>query len=309
MNHEANKSTSLLDSKSLCVTLLSTALVLSVIFGCLRNPIYADNTISWIGYDHPFTFMVWGGSLAAAYFVSIYRLYKKYNYQGKIGTVALHLAPFMATSFIFINDWGWERVIHWIGAIGFIALNGAALLFFFLHNFKKHISYKITTFVVAAMLLAMLVILLTVGKSGLLELVPIWVSIILLLLIHTVQIYPVIDPLPAPKQKVKDMKKAEKLAWTLGIFGAHRFYLNEYPQAIGHLLITYIGALLVLDRFIGIGVYNNLTGEYATACLAVGVSILVGSFAWAFCDASALRSAQKVGNIAENTSTKETATL
>lgn len=307
MKNDGTKQTSLLESKALCVSLLLMALVFNVIFGCLRNPLGEDNTISWIGYDHPFGFIVWGTLTAAAFYVSISRIYRRYNYSGKLGTAALHIAPFMAATFVFINDWGWEHVIHWIGAIGFIALNGAALLLFFLHNFKKHISYKITTFAVAAMLLAMLVILLTIGKSGLLELVPIWISMILLILINTTDIYPVVNE-PAPAQlEVKDLKKAEKLAWGLGIFGAHEFYQNNYPQAIGHLLTTYIGVLIFLERFIGMGVHNNLSGEYAWTYIATGLAIVLGSVAWAFCDASDLRRAQKTNRVTKEK--KETTAL
>ena len=307
MKNDGTKQTSLLESKALCVSLLLMALVFNVIFGCLRNPLGEDNTISWIGYDHPFGFIVWGTLTAAAFYVSISRIYRRYNYSGKLGTAALHIAPVMAATFVFINDWGWEHVIHWIGAIGFIALNGAALLLFLLHNFKKHISYKITTFAVAAMLLAMLVILLTIGKSGLLELVPIWISMILLILINTTDIYPVVnEPAPA-KLKVKDLKKAEKLAWGLGIFGAHEFYQNNYPQAIGHFLTTYIGVLIFLERFIGMGVHNNLSGEYAWTYIATGLAIVLGSVAWAFCDASDLRRAQKTNRVTKEK--KETTTL
>lgn len=307
MKNDGTKQTSLLESKALCVSLLLMALVFNVIFGCLRNPLGEDNTISWIGYDHPFGFIVWGTLTAAAFYVSISRIYRRYNYSGKLGTAALHIAPFMAATFVFINDWGWEHVIHWIGAIGFIALNGAALLLFFLHNFKKHVSYKTTTFAVAAMLLAMLVILLTIGKSGLLELVPIWISMILLILINTTDIYPVVnEPAPA-KLEVKDLKKAEKLAWGLGIFGAHEFYQNNYPQAIGHLLTTYIGVLIFLERFIGMGVHNNLSGEYAWTYIATGLAIVLGSVAWAFCDASDLRRAQKTNRVTKEK--KETTAL
>lgn len=47
------QSGSLLDNKKLLVAVLFMALIFNVIFGCLRNPLGEDNTISWIGYDHP----------------------------------------------------------------------------------------------------------------------------------------------------------------------------------------------------------------------------------------------------------------
>ncbi|GEM_PF-296360 len=275
----------LFDNRKLCMAVLLMALVYNVIFGCVRNPLGEENTISWIGYDHPFGFLAWGGLTAAAFFLNISYLYRRYHYTGKIGAVALYTAPMMAMTVIFINDWGWEHVLHWIGAIGFIALNGAALLLFFLHNFKKHIRYKITSFAVAGMLLAMLVILLTVGKSGLLELVPMWIAMALLFLVNFTEIYPVTEQASIPAIKPRDRKKAEQLAWCLGIFGAHQFYLNHWPQALGHLLMTYVGCLFCLDRFIGMGNINDIRGESAWIYLAVGISVLIGSIAWAVCDA------------------------
>ena len=92
MKNDGTKQTSLLESKALCVSLLLMALVFNVIFGCLRNPLGEDNTISWIGYDHPFGFIVWGTLTAAAFYVSISRIYRRYNYSGKLGTAALHLS-------------------------------------------------------------------------------------------------------------------------------------------------------------------------------------------------------------------------
>ncbi len=282
------QSGSLLDNKKLLVAVLFMALIFNVIFGCLRNPLGEDNTISWIGYDHPVGFLVWGGLTAAAFFLNILHIYRKYGYTGKIGTAALYAAPFMACTVIFVNDWGWEHVVHWIGAIGFIALNGAALLLFFLHNFKKHISYKLTTFGVAIMLLSMLVVLLTVGKSGLLELIPIWIALLLLFLINCTELYPVIDK-KETAPKAKDNKKAAKLAACLGMFGADDFYLGRLPQGMGHLLMTYVGIMICVDRFIGMGVINNISGENAVVFLAVGLSVLGGSAAWAIYNGAVLR--------------------
>ena len=88
-----------------------------------------------------------------------------------------------------------------------------------------------------------------------------------------------------PAARAKDRKKAEKLAWGLGIFGAHQFYLSCWPQGLGHLWMTYVGCLFCLDRFIGMGNINGIEGESAWIYLAVGFSILIGSAAWAVCDA------------------------
>ena len=49
--------------------------------------------------------------------------------------------------------------------------------------------------------------------------------------------------------------------------------------------MTYVGCLFCLDRFIGMGNINGIEGESAWIYLAVGFSILIGSAAWAVCDA------------------------
>ena len=94
-----------------------------------------------------------------------------------------------------------------------------------------------------------------------------WIAMILLFLVNFTEIYPVTEQAAVSAARAKDRKKAEKLAWGLGIFGAHQFYLS------------------CLDRFIGMGNINGIEGESAWIYLAVGFSILIGSAAWAVCDA------------------------
>mgnify|MGYP000155141060 CR=1 FL=1 len=67
-NSQEQKRMPLIENRTLCLTILLMALVYNVIFGCVRNPLGEENTISWIGYDHPFAFLVWGGLTAAAFF-------------------------------------------------------------------------------------------------------------------------------------------------------------------------------------------------------------------------------------------------
>ena len=53
-NSQEQKRMPLIENRTLCLTILLMALVYNVIFGCVRNPLGEENTISWIGYDHPF---------------------------------------------------------------------------------------------------------------------------------------------------------------------------------------------------------------------------------------------------------------
>ena len=282
------QSESVLNSKKLSFTILLMALVFNILFGFVRNPIAVENTLSWIGYDYPVGFIVWGTLTGAAYFINIFQIYNKFGYRGKIGTISLYAAPFMVVIVVLINDWGWEGIVHLIAALAFIALNGIALMAFLLKNLKNHICYKITLFIVAVTLLGMIITYFAIDKSGLLELVPLLGGLVMLFFINDTNLFPVVDK-EEIVPKVKDKKKAAKLAAFLGMFGADDFYLGRLPQGASHLLITYIGVVICVVRFIGMGTINNISGESAAVFLAVGLSMLGGSAAWAIFNGSVLR--------------------
>lgn len=281
----------MLNSKKLSFIILLMALVFNILFGFVRNPIAVENTLSWIGYDYPVGFIVWGTLTGAAYFINIFQIYNKFGYRGKIGTISLYAAPFMVVIVVLINDWGWEGIVHLIAALAFIALNGISLMAFLLKNLKNHICYKITLFIVAVTLLGMIITYFAIDKSGLLELVPLLGGLVMLFFINHTNFYPVVDK-EEIVPKVKDKKKAAKLAAFLGMFGADDFYLGRLPQGASHLLITYIGVVICVVRFIGMGTINNINGESAAVFLAVGLSMLGGSAAWAIYNGAILSKAK-----------------
>lgn len=67
-NSQEQKRMPLIENRTLCLTILLMALVYNVIFGCVRNPLGEENTISWIGYDHPFAFLVWAADRRRVFF-------------------------------------------------------------------------------------------------------------------------------------------------------------------------------------------------------------------------------------------------
>lgn len=158
---------------------------------------------------------------------------------------------------------------------------------FLLKNLKNHICYKITLFIVAVTLLGMIITYFAIDKSGLLELVPLLGGLVMLFFINHINLFPVVDK-EEIVPKVKDKKKAAKLAAFLGMFGADDFYLGRLPQGASHLLITYIGVVICVVRFIGMGTINNINGESAAVFLAVGLSMLGGSAAWAIFNGAVL---------------------
>lgn len=158
-------------NKTLALVFLTMALVYNVIFGFIRNPAGTDNTLSYLGYDYPHGFLMWG-VLTAALFLNIIFMYKKFGYSGKTGTVFAICAVFFMPGVVFINDWGWEQTAHLIVTLIFIALNSIAVLLFFIHNFKNHIKYKITTFAIILVLAGMIAVQFTLGKADCLNWFP-----------------------------------------------------------------------------------------------------------------------------------------
>ncbi len=281
-------------NKTLALVFLTMALVYNVIFGFIRNPAGTDNTLSYLGYDYPHGFLLWGVLTAAALFLNIIFMYKKFGYNGKTGTVFAICAVFFMPGVVFINDWGWEQTAHLVVTLIFIALNSIAVLLFFIHNYKNHIKYKITTYAIVLVLVGMLAVQFTVGKSGLLELVPLWFAMVLLFITNFTEFYP---PFPAEKTaspKPKSIKTAFRLVCVLGIFGAHNFYMNRIYKGAGQLIMSVMGIFLCLVPEIGMGYVNDISGGDAKICIAAGVSFISGAAVWAVRDFFRLRSLENL---------------
>lgn len=268
-------------NKTLALVFLTMALVYNVIFGFIRNPAGTDNTLSYLGYDYPHGFLMWGVLTAAALFLNIIFMYKKFGYSGKTGTVFAICAVFFMPGVVFINDWGWEQTAHLIVTLIFIALNSIAVLLFFIHNFKNHTKYKITTFAIILVLAGMIAVQFTLGKSGLLELVPLWFAMVLLFISNFTNFYPPFPSSGTDSPKQKSRKTAFRLVSFLGIFGVHNFYMNRIYKGAGQLIMSVMGIFLCLIPEIGMGYVNDISGGDAKICVAAGISFISGAAVWA----------------------------
>ncbi|HIR52690.1 MAG TPA: NINE protein [Candidatus Onthovicinus excrementipullorum] len=274
-----------LPNKTLCLITLAAASAYNILFSFTRNPIDRDSTLSWIGYDYPIAFLVWGIVTTAAFFLNLLFLYRRNGCRGKIGSAALYAAPFAAFPVVLINDWGWEQPVHLAATMAFVLSNGTALILYFLYHRRRHRRYWITALAAAVILLICVVAHAAIRQNGLTELVPIWMGLFLLFLANFTGIYPPVDPDIPPRRRKKRRKTAVRLALTLGLFGAHDFYLNRWTQAAGHLMMTYASLWLCICRYTGIGHLNHLQGEPAWIFLTAGLSTLAGSVTWAISDA------------------------
>ncbi len=178
--------------------------LIALIFGCafitwygfLKDPhLY---TASMIGLDFPWEFRGWGVFSTAAVFMNIMLMYNKFNYRNRLAVVAGSIGCAALYMTINLPSFGEDLVLtsarcmgHWAGALLFALLGSApVVLFLFSMSFKrKNKKFILVTVAFAALLLTMLVLLITVGKDGLIENIPMWGVYLVLFLVNYTPIF------------------------------------------------------------------------------------------------------------------------
>lgn len=179
-----------------CVTNLIAGFAFITWYGFLSFPeqfgnILTDVTASMLGLRYPWYFKIWGVLASLSIFTNTLYMYRKNNYKGKAGVIVTSLG--CASIFVTINvpSAGLDLVMtprclaHWATALIFAFLGAAGVIIFLLHKFRqKDKKYIIATIVFVAVLVLMLVLLVTVGKSAFIENLPMWVAYALLFIIN-----------------------------------------------------------------------------------------------------------------------------
>lgn len=153
--------------------------------------ILTDVTASMLGLRYPWHFKIWGILASLSIFTNTLYMYRKNNYKGKTGVIVTSLG--CASIFVTINvpSAGLELVMtarclsHWATALIFAFLGAAGVIIFLLHKSKqKDKKYIFATVFFASVLILMLILLATVGKSAFIENLPMWVAYALLFIIN-----------------------------------------------------------------------------------------------------------------------------
>lgn len=153
--------------------------------------ILTDVTASMLGLRYPWYFKIWGVLASVSIFTNTIYMYRKNNYKGKAGAVIASLG--CAAIYVTINvpSAGLDLVLtarclsHWATALIFAFLGAAGVIIFLIHKSRqKDKKYVAATVIFVAVLLLMLVLLVTVGKSAFIENLPMWVVYVLLFIIN-----------------------------------------------------------------------------------------------------------------------------
>ena len=197
--------------KSVCGISLAFGLVFMTVYsllsyegmidGVVKEASFGDKvrvvTASMIGLEWPWMFRGWGIFSSASVFMNTMLTYRKFGYSSKLGVVAGSIGS--AAIYMTINlpsygenkDFGVPRCsIHWAGALLFAVFCAAPLVLFLFSKARKEKGRFMAAFIIFCSILAlMLILLVTVGKSAMIENIPMYAAYILLALFNFTNIF------------------------------------------------------------------------------------------------------------------------
>lgn len=164
----------------LCIVLLFAAFVWGLVLPFLwgNSPMSETGTLSLLCENRKPYFWLWGLLTSGAIILNTQYLYKKYSYKNKFFN-ALCVLAFISICCVALTlghsiaDWNPKRLLHWIATGMFIVFTASPLLLFFIVNVKKFSRFKLFAVVTVLILGTFIVIFAVVGKSALMEIVPI----------------------------------------------------------------------------------------------------------------------------------------
>ncbi len=189
-----NKIEKLLPSLSL-ITLLAAipyGLILPFCWG--NNPLLENGTLSLLCEDRQLYFWIWGILTSGSIVLNIWYLYKRYEYKNRFfdGLLISAFVSMIAVSLTLghsIEDWNPKRILHWVATGVFVVLTVAPLLLFFLSGIKKRNNSLLFAIITTLILMTFLGIFIFVGKSGLMEILPIALIEIFLLVLNFTPVF------------------------------------------------------------------------------------------------------------------------
>ena len=176
-----------------CLAVLLAALVYGLVLPfCWHNdPSGTYGTLSLLCEHHIPWFWLWTVLTGLGLTLNLEFAYHKYGYSGKPLRIAAAFGLFgmiltAATLNHSIQDWNPKRVAHWTGAICFAAGITIAFLFFFIRKAREYKWFLLFIALLGSTAVGVLVQLLTVGRNGYMEIIPVALLELTLLVVNTV---------------------------------------------------------------------------------------------------------------------------
>ena len=178
-------------NKPFCIGILAVGFVygLALPFFWGNNPASELGTLSLLCEDRKLWFWLWGILVIGGININTQYMYKKFNYKSRFLNI-LCILSFISICLVALTlghsiaDWNPKRVLHWIATGLFIALCMASVVLFFIFNIKKQKGFGILTGCTVAILLTFVVIFVGVGKSALMEMIPLAMMQVMLFVVN-----------------------------------------------------------------------------------------------------------------------------
>lgn len=166
-------------AKFFSVALLITAFIygLTLPFMWGNNPALPTGTLSLLCEDRKIYFWIWGILMSGSIVMSSQLVFKKYNVKNRLLDVlgALSFISILGVALTLghsIEDWNPKRLIHWIMTGVFIAFTFLSIALFYIMHIKKRKDFILPLVMLVLILLTFVVIFVFVGKSALMEMIP-----------------------------------------------------------------------------------------------------------------------------------------
>lgn len=177
--------------KPLCII----TLIISFVYGLVlpfcwgNNPASELGTLSLLCEDRKIWFWLWGILISGGIIMNTQYMYRKFSFRSKFYDILCALG-FISVCVVAltlghsIEDWNPKRIAHWVATGIFIVFTLAPIVLFFIRNRKKHPQFNKLTLCAFMILATFLVIFAVVGKSSLMEMIPIALMQIFLFVIN-----------------------------------------------------------------------------------------------------------------------------
>lgn len=185
-------------SKAFCIAILIPAFIygLALPFFWGNNPASELGTLSLLceDPDKKIFFWLWGILTSGSIIANTQLLYSKYNIKSKVSNF------FCVLSFIgvcvvaltlghSIEDWNPKRIAHWVATGLFIAFTVIPLLLPFIKHRKENKNFIIFALCTVMILMTFVVIFVFVGKSALMEMIPIALIEVFLFIVNFTKVF------------------------------------------------------------------------------------------------------------------------
>ena len=166
--------------KPFCIGALICAFVYGLVlpFCWGNNPASELGTLSLLCEDRKIFFWIWGILTSGSIVMNAQYMYNKFKMKSRFFDVlcVLSIVSVCLVALTLghsIEDWNPKRIAHWVATGCFIIFTLASLALFFILNRKKHPKFRFLTFCTLLIFASFAVIFAALGKSALMEMIPV----------------------------------------------------------------------------------------------------------------------------------------